>query len=176
MDLFDAIANRHSYRGGFRPDPVPREHLRQIVQAGLMAPSGCNAQTTSFIIVDDPAIRTDIAHLVDRKPVREAPALIVCVAEHRAVYNGMSFAVEDCAAAVENMLLAITALGYASVWLDGVLRTHTIARQIGDRLGVPQNQEVRILLPVGRPTESVTPKEKWPFEKRAAFNQFPAGA
>ena len=172
MDLFQAIEQRHSYRGSFAPGSIPRDHLRRIVQAGLQAPSGCNAQTTSFVIVDDPARLAEIAAILDRKSVHEARALIVCVAEHRPVFNGLSFAVEDCAAAVENMLLAITALGYASVWLDGVLRVNDHARQIGQVLGIPDNREVRILLPVGRPTEPVVPKEKLPFEKRAWFNRY----
>ncbi|HQP90064.1 MAG TPA: nitroreductase family protein, partial [Bacteroidales bacterium] len=56
MELFDAIAKRHSYRGPFLDRPVPREDLRRIVQAGLQAPSGKNAQTTAFVIIDDPAL------------------------------------------------------------------------------------------------------------------------
>jgi len=135
MDVFEAIAKRHSYRGGFTDQRVPREHLTRIVQAGIQAPSGCNAQTTSFIIVDDPAVLTGLAAIVDRPVVREARAIVVCVVEHRAVYHDTSFAAEDGAAATENMLLAITALGYATVWLDGVLRTEGKTRSIADVLG-----------------------------------------
>ena len=54
MDLFDAIAQRYTYRGSFTPAPVPRDDLVKIVQAGIQAPSGKNEQTTSFVIVDDP--------------------------------------------------------------------------------------------------------------------------
>ena len=48
--------------------------------------------------------------------------MIVCVTDPQPVYHTMSFPAEDCAAAVENMLLAIAALGYATVWIDGALR------------------------------------------------------
>ena len=48
MDLFTAIEKRHSYRGEFEKTKVPKEHLRKIIDAGIAAPSGCNAQTTSF--------------------------------------------------------------------------------------------------------------------------------
>ena len=40
----------------------------------------------------------------------------------------MSFGAEDCAAAVANMLLAITAVGYATVWTDGALRREVEAK------------------------------------------------
>jgi len=172
MDVFEAIARRHSYRGGFTGQPIPREHLVRIVQSGIQAPSGCNAQTTSFVVVDDPAVLARLAAIVDRPVVREARAIIVCVVEHRAAYGNTSFAVEDCSAAVENMLLAITALGYATVWLDGVLRTEGKAQAIADVLGVPAGKEVRILLPLGVPKEPGRQRERLPFEARAWFNEY----
>jgi hypothetical protein len=47
-------------------------------------------------------------------------AFIACILNENpeAVYEGHAFQVEDCAAAVENMLLPITALSCASVWID----------------------------------------------------------
>ena len=53
MDLFDAIRARRSYLGAYRPGPVPREHLRAIMEAGLAAPSGCNKQTVRLVAVDE---------------------------------------------------------------------------------------------------------------------------
>ena len=52
MNVISAIRNRHSYRGKYKSDPVPREDLIQIMEAGLAAPSGCNKQTTSLICVE----------------------------------------------------------------------------------------------------------------------------
>lgn len=172
MDLFTAIAKRHCYRGEYLYQPVPRAHLTQIVQAGIQAPSGCNAQTTSFIIVDDPAIVTRIREIVDRPFLAKVPAFIVCVIDQRPAYQGCSFAAEDCAAATENMFLAITALGYASVWLDGVLRIQKIKDNLASLLKVPEGREIRILLPVGKPATETLQKEKLPFEKRAWFNAY----
>jgi nitroreductase len=98
--------------------------------------------------------------------------MIACVIDPRPVLNEISFAVEDCAAAVENMLLAVTALGYATVWLDGVLRSEDKAARVARLLGVPEDKAVRILLPLGVPAEPGTQKEKLPFEKRAWFNRY----
>ena len=176
MDVFEAITRRHSYRGTFTKDRIPREDLVRIVQSGIQAPSGCNAQTTIFLVVDEIDTIRRIAETVDSQVILNAPALIVCIVEHRAVYRDMSFGVEDCAAAIENMLLAVTALGYATVWLDGCLRVENRARRIGDVLGVPANREVRVVLPLGVPTETVAQREKMPFEKRAAFNTWPTSS
>ncbi len=173
MEFFETVANRRSYRGPYRPDPIPREDLRRIVQAGILAPSGCNAQTTRFVIVDDPIPLSAIKQIVNRPFLASVPAFIVCIMDPRPVYNACSFAVEDCAAATENMLLAITALGYASVWLDGALRSPSIKKALADLLHLPEGWEARILLPVGKPAgEMPPPKERLPFEKRAFFNRF----
>src|SRR5208283_2622469 len=107
MDFFDAVKARYSYRGRYKGQPVPDAHLRKIVQAGLDAPSGCNLQTTEFVIVTDPEKIQQLAGIVGRQNISSAPAIIVAVCDTEANVEGMRFWVEDCAAATENVLLAI---------------------------------------------------------------------
>ncbi|HDQ44699.1 MAG TPA: nitroreductase [bacterium] len=178
MELFQAIGDRFSYRGRFSGESVPREDLKKIVQAGLDAPSGRNQQTTSFVILDDPGLLGQIRRTAAGVVALEtAPALICCIVDKHpgAVYHGHSFQIEDCAAAVENMLLAITALGYASVWLDGMLRIETRSEKISGILRLPEGKKVQVMLPVGVPAEDYPRKEKKPFEERAGFNGWPRG-
>jgi nitroreductase len=172
MDLFEAIARRYSYRGAFTDAPVPRKDLEKIVQAGIQAPSACNAQVVTVVIVDDAKLLGQIAAIMNRVPCDTAKAMIVCVTDPQPVYHTISFPAEDCAAAVENMLLAIAALGYASVWIDGALRAHGRAEQIGKLLGVPSGRTVRVLLPLGVAVEPGQQREKLPFAHRAYFNQY----
>ncbi len=175
MDVFEAIAKRHSYRGPFAETTIPREHLQQIVQAGLQAPSGKNAQTTDFVIIDEPDVVKQINTMpAANKAIQQARAFVVCIIDKNpeAIYEGFNFQVEDCAAAVENMLLAITALGYATVWTDGWLRVQNRNGQIGELIGLPENKIVRIILPLGTPQETRPKKEKEPFEQRAWFNRY----
>jgi nitroreductase len=175
MDFFEAVQKRHSYRGGFTEASMPREDLQKIVQAGLDAPSGKNAQTTRFVIVDDPSLVAQIAamHQVS-KAFQQAKAFIACIVDDQpdAVYEGMSFQVEDCAAAVENMLLAITALGYGSVWVDGWLRVQGRAEQIGKLIKLPAGKRIRVILPIGVPSETLKQPGKMPFDQRAGFNAY----
>lgn len=172
MDLFDAIDQRYSYRGEFTGERIDRSRLERIVQAGIRAPSGCNAQTTSFVIVDTPALVEKIGGIVEKPAAATAAAIIVCVMDGRPVYQGMAFGVEDCAAAVENVLLAITGLGYASVWLDGVLRRDGRAGAVAKLLGIPDALTVRVVLPLGVPLEPGTPQVRKPLAQRAWFNRF----
>lgn len=174
MDLFEVIAKRQSYRGGFKDEPVSKEDLQRIVEAGLKAPSGKNEQTTSFVIVDDKQILAKIRQMhKGNKAMQQCQALIACIIdkEPEAIYEGYSFQVEDCAAAVENMLLATTALGYATVWIDGWLRLQGHAAEIGKLLSVPEEKTVRVALPIGIANEDYKQPAKKPFEQRAWFNK-----
>jgi len=173
MDTMKTILARHSYRGKYLPDPVPREHLQMILEAGLAAPSGCNKQTTSLIAVDDPLVLEKL-HGVITPPIGEtAPAMICVLAERIIAYRDRCFATQDYAAAIENMLLAITALGYESVWVEGhITDKDQIGRKMADILGVPDDMELVCFLPVGKAAEDVKPPVKKPFGERAWFNGY----
>ena len=175
MDFFEAVKQRHSYRGGFKDMVVRHEDLMIIVQAGLDAPSGCNAQTTRFVIVDDSELHNHIRQMHPaNKAMQQAKAFIACIVDKQppGVYEELSFQVEDCAAAVQNMLLAITARGYASVWVDGWLRREGRAEILGKLLGVPDTKIVRVILPIGVPEKDVIGPEKLGFKQRAWFNKY----
>jgi nitroreductase len=173
MELFEAISRRHSYRGRYAARTVPREDLGRIVQAGIQAPSGYNGQSTTFVVVDDAATLAAISEIVPGELIAQAPAVIVCVLNSQATpEKEHNFAAEDYAAAVENILLAVTALGYVSVWMDGVLRREGRAQRIAQILGVPAHLVVRAILPVGVAAEERTQREKRPFAERAWFNRY----
>lgn len=172
-DMMQAILERKSYRGKYTTDSVPREHLQAILEAGLAAPSGCNKQTTSFIAVDDPEVLKALHSVITPSIGETAPAMICVLAERIVAYRDRCFATQDYSAAIENMLLAITALGYASVWVEGhITDVDQIGRQMADILGVPQNMELVCFLPVGKPEEEIKGPVKKTFGERAWFNGF----
>ncbi|MCL2348859.1 MAG: nitroreductase family protein [Planctomycetaceae bacterium] len=173
MELFETIAKRFSFRGDFEDVRVDRETLKKIVQAGIDAPSGCNAQTTSFVIVDDAKLIAEIASLFADRPVcKTAKAMIVCLADPTPAYGTTSFDREDCATAVQNMLLAITAVGLATVWIQGYVQRDDNDKKIARLLGVAEPLRVEVVLPVGIPKTDGKPNVKKPFDQRAFFNQY----
>ena len=172
MDVFEAIKKRHSYRGDFKPQKMPADDLRKIVEAGIAAPSGCNAQSTFFIIVSDDDIMDSIRETISKPVFKTAPNAIVVFSRKEDVYHGMSFEKEDYSAAVENMLLAITSLGYATVWIDGALRLDNRAERVAELLGIPDDHTVNVVLPLGIPVEERKQPEKKPFEERAWANRY----
>lgn len=111
MELMEAIRARKSYRNEFYNTPVPRSDLREILEAGLAAPSGCNLQTTQLIGVDDPVLVKRLAEIYGREWAATAPAAILVLTKETMSPSGISYHVHDYSAAVENMLLAIAAKG-----------------------------------------------------------------
>ena len=173
MNVLEAIHTRHSYRGRFRSDPVPREDLAAILKAGLAAPSGCNMQTTSLLAVDDPEILKRL-HAVITPPVGEtAPAMICVLTQRINAYRDKCFAIQDYSAAIENMLLAIDELGYKSCWFEGhITDDDRIGDKIADILRVPDGYDLVCVLPVGIGENKANIPVKKQFEERAWFNSF----
>ena len=173
MNVLQAIEARHSYRGRYLDQPVPREDLERILRAGLSAPSGCNKQTASLIAVDDPAVLAKLRKVI-RPPIAQTAPAMICVLTKRIIaYADRCYSVQDYAAATQNMLLAIVALGYQSCWIEGhITDADAIGRQMADILGVPKEYDLVCFLPVGVAAEAVRPPEKLPFEVRAWFNGF----
>jgi nitroreductase len=154
MDALEAIRKRRSVRK-YTGASIPREHLEIIVDAGRLAASGHNNQPWDFIVVTDRA-------MIDRLKVasqwmEQAGAIIAVVLDPESRWW-----LEDGAAAVENMLIAATALGYGSCWLEG----YTLPREdeFKTLLGVPGAKRLLTLVPLGVPVE-------WPTKDKKPLSQ-----
>jgi nitroreductase len=154
MDALEAISKRRSVRE-YTGDGVPRAILEKIVDAGRLAASGGNNQPWEFIIVTN---RKMIARFsMDVKWVEKSGAVIAVVLD-----TTSRWWLEDGAAAVENMLIASTALGYGSCWFEGC--TQPREEEFKTILGIPQDKKLFTLVTIGVPVSWPT-KEKKPLEE-----------
>ncbi|MCL2421593.1 MAG: nitroreductase family protein [Defluviitaleaceae bacterium] len=172
MDFFKAIEARHSYRGAFEDTVVPDADLIKIVDAGIRAPSGCNAQTTSFMVVTNPALRGKIAEIFDHSEIlTTAPAIIVAYTKKVTFDFGLDFELEDYGAAIENILLAATAMGYASLWLDGGTRLGGTDTALAKLLDIPVDMQVRTVMPIGVPKNPGMQAPRKAFDERVVWKR-----
>ncbi len=169
MEFFDVVNNRGSYRGAFKNTEIPEEDIRKIIEAGICAPSAGNFQETFFIAVKDAKVRGAIANIMPTKGMKTAPLIIVVAEQHIEPMPGLTFDLEDYAAATENILLAITALGYAGLWADGMTRSGGNAEKIKALLGLDPSLMVKTVIPVGVPEGTVTQAAKKNFDERAVI-------
>lgn len=142
MEFFDVIKARASVRA-FEPREIPDADLEQILDAGRRAPSGYNTQPWEFIVVRDPGLLEKLGKI--QSCIAQASAAIGVVLDEKAT----KYWKEDAGAAIENMLLAAVALGYASLWVEGyVLQQEDYAREV---LSVPDHLRFLAILPLGKP-------------------------
>ena len=149
MDALIAIKRRRSIRN-FTGAKIPRADLETIVDAGRWAPSGHNVQPWDFIVITDEAMLQELA-VVGAWIVKAAAVVAVVLDE------SSDFWVEDGAAAIENMLIAGTALGYGSCWLEG--DTLVWEEHFKELLGVPVDKRLLTLIPFGLSVE-------WPDQEK----------
>jgi nitroreductase len=161
MDALEAIRKRRSVRD-YTGDLIPREDLEKIVDAGRWAATGYNRQPWDFIVVTD---REMIDQLKVAAQWMENAGAIIAVA----LDPTTKYWLEDGSAAVENMLIASTALGYGSCWLEG----YTLPREEEFKalLGVPDNRRLLTLVPIGVPV-TWPEKEKKPLSEVIHWEKF----
>ena len=95
LTMKEAMEKRRSIRK-FRPDPVPDECIRELLESARMAPSGCNAQPWRFKIVREPAIRRQLADAAHGQTfIADAPVVIVCCADIGAYLEGTVAGIQD---------------------------------------------------------------------------------
>ena len=140
MELFNAIFARRSIRK-YQNKALEAEKLTRILEAAMAAPTARNKQPWRFITVqsDEGKNRIMAAHPYSLM-LKTAPcAVIVCADKTEAT----DFFQQDCAAAIQNMLLSATDLGLGSVWL-GVYPNAERTANLCKAFALPQE-----IIPVG---------------------------
>lgn len=175
MDTFEAIKSRYSHKERFLPTPVPLSHLEKIAQAGLDAPNGVNRQVVRLIILPD---RDSLNPLCQASPaigLETAPAAIAVLTDTTITPpppEAFNFEKEDYAAAVTQMLLAATALGYSSLWLDSPYFDMAKKKKATQVLGAPDTYYLWATIPIGLPDGTGSRREKMAFNDRVSYGRF----
>jgi nitroreductase len=116
--VFDALFGRRSIRA-YLDRPVQHAKIVKLLQAAMAAPSACNIQPWEFVVVTDPErVRSIKQALADNGNYNAPLVIVVCGYADFIPWEGDHGTV-DCCAAIENMLIAATALGLGSVWIGG---------------------------------------------------------
>jgi nitroreductase len=159
MDLMDAIKGRRSIRK-YKPDPVPEEALRMVMEAVRWTPSWANTQCWEVIVVKDPKVKSELSTALPKgnpalSSMTEAPIVLVLCGKKgiSGYYKGQpttekgDWLMFDTGLAMQNLCSAAHALGLGTVIIG--LFDHRKAVEI---LGVPQNVDVVAMTPLGYPS------------------------
>ena len=145
--VLEAIYKRRSIRE-YTDEEIPIEKLREIVKAGIWAPSGLNNQPWRFIIVQSPEIRESLAQQTNYGHiVRNAKALIAVYLNVEAMYDTVKDH-QSAGACIQNILLAAEALNLGGVWLGQILKNKV---EVNNILGLDENYDLMAVVALGHP-------------------------
>ncbi len=163
MNAIDAILSRRSVRD-FTSQDVPDELVELLLRAAMRAPSAGNEQPWQFVVVRDRSILDSVpsfspyAAMCTKAPM----AIVVCGDTSLEKFNG--FWVQDCCAALQNLLLAAHAVGLGAVWTAIYPDQQRVA---GARkaFGLPDHIIPLAVVPVGYPKTKPAPVQTYLAER-----------
>jgi len=180
MAFMDLVRTRRSIRR-YKPDPVPEETLRYVLEAARIAPSWGNRQCWTYLIVTDAALRRKIVARaspppppVDGRPVRSrdwiasAPIIIVGCADPTKSGNkeGKDYYLLDMGISMEHLILAAAEQGLGTCWIGGGFDEAIVKAA----LQIPETIRVVALTPLGYPDEVTEPRSRKTLEEMTKRN------
>ena len=196
IGLFEAMYSQRAIRE-FKPDPVPDELVRRLIEAATKAPSGSNRQDWRFLVIRDYETKRKIGEYYNQarssrygagappsnvparrraasdymaEHLQDVPVLILACIQHNGGPTNMSRG-GSIYPAVQNILLAARGLGLGSVITSLHKRYET---EIKELLGIPEDVETAALLPIGFPAEGSRygPTRRAPVEEVTFYDRW----
>ncbi len=169
MNVFDAIHSRYSYRGEFLEDMPCEADIHTIVDAAIAAPAGVNVRTTSYVVVTDKELLLALYKAI-KLPL--APLAIIALSEDIPNKLRRNFQDENFAVAAQNILLAVTASGYATCLNDILFTYSEFEKAVRKLLNVPRTKKIKAIFSIGKPASPGTALQKPARESLVQYNAF----
>ena len=180
MTFLDLVSSRQSVRA-FDPDrSVEKEKIERIIEIARLAPSACNAQPWSFVVVDDPELKNKVADATSSRVLgmnhftKQAPVHLLLVEEKVNISSGIGgwikkkdFAQMDLGIVAAHIVLAAEAEGLGTCivgWFD--------EDKVKDLLHIPASKRVWLDIVVGYGTQPLRNKNRKGVDKIVSYNSY----
>jgi nitroreductase len=161
MSILDAILKRRSIRR-YRSEPIPEEVLRNILEAGRLAPSADNLQPWHFIVVTDSRTKEKLSGGRWNSFIKDSAVTVVGCG-----YADNEWSTVDVTIALENMVIAAEAQGVGSCWIGDFK-----PEEVKTLLKIPDNLKIIALISFGYPMEKPNPSNKKSLKEIVHYNKF----
>lgn len=177
-DLLSLIKQRQSDRAYDPERPVEQEKLDYVLEAARLAPSACNAQPWTFVVVTDPSLRRQLASAISDMGMNhfsyQAPILIVMVQEapnftSRAGgwIKNKHYPDTDLGIAAAHLTLAAAEQGLGSCilgWFD--------EKKVRTLLEIPASRRPLLIISLGYSKQPLRPKKRKPLSEMVSYNRY----
>ena len=154
MTFLELAKSRYSVRS-FKDQPIEDEIMRQILEAGHVAPTACNNQPQKIYIAKSEKARKKLAAVC--RCTFDAPVILVVCYDRTLDWKnklqpGYESGETDAAIVCTHMMLEAAELGIGSCWVG-----YFNADRVSEILGLPDTVTVSALLPMGYPADDAKP-------------------
>jgi len=177
MNFLELVKKRRSVRK-YSDKPVPKDAIERCLEAARLAPSACNSQPWSFIVVDSPELKNKVAAAAfsgiysSNSFAKAAPVLVVVITEHSkfiaalgGYFRGTQYNLIDIGIASEHFVLQAAEEGLGTCWL-GFFNEKAVKKV----LNIPKEKKVDIIISVGYPTDDkIREKSRRPLKEIEKF-------
>lgn len=176
MSFNDLANTRYSCRDFQRFKTVSRELLTKVIDSARLAPSACNRQPWTFIVIDDlcePSSRQAVIECYNRPWMNNANAFIIACGNHDEAWHrptdGKDHTDVDLSIAIEHICLAAADEGLGTCWV-----CNFDVATLSDKLNIPTNIEPIAIIPIGYPSEgsTATPKNRKEIDQIIKWGSF----
>ena len=147
--FLEIVSARRSVRS-YTSQEIESDKLEYVLNAARLAPSACNIQPWSFIVVKDSETQKKLQDCYSREWFNSAPVYIIACADHSQSWkrksDGKDHADIDLAIATEHLCLAATELGLGTCWVCNF--DVDLCSRLFD---LPKHIEPVAIIPIGYP-------------------------
>lgn len=155
----DIIKKRKSIRS-FTSEKVSDETVAEILECGMAAPSAMDTKCREFIVINNKDV-------MDKMPqMLEGCSVAVAVCANTKEQNNEAYWLQDCAAAMENMLIAVESLNLGAVWIALYPEEERVKTAV-ELLKLPEHVKPVAIAAIGYENE----KEEKPLNKEKVYNE-----
>ena len=169
MNFAELIAKRYSARS-YKPDPVPEDKLREVLEAGRLAPTAANLQAFQILVIRTESRQEELMRIYDRDWFVQPP-IVLCLCgipeQNWVRSDGKNYNDVDVAIVMDHMILAAASLGLGTCWIAGF---DPQAARLA--LGLPTGAEPIVFTPLGYPADEPGHKERKPLSQLVRYERW----
>lgn len=163
MEIQNAVLTRRSIRK-YKDQKISKDDLNSILKAAMYAPSAMNLQAWQFVLIDDKNVLIETIKSIHYAEMLRQSTAAILVCGDSAVEKNESWLLQNCSAAIQNILLSAHGLGIGSCWI-AIHGMDDVYKNIKNQFGLPENIVPVSLISLGYPDETVTAEERFKQDK-----------
>lgn len=159
MDVINAILTRRSIRK-YTDESVSDEDTRTLLKCAMLAPSAQNEQPWEFVVVKDALKRQSLSRLTPYTGMAARAPLVIMVCGDTRLQKSQGFWIQDCAASIQNILLAARGLDLGAVWC-GIYPVEERVTQARALLNIPDHVQPVGMICIGHPAHQSKEEDRF---------------